>query len=181
MKRFEQDYSMNDSLNSFPDFEILSKGTKKNENRQYAERVKTTMLSRNVNILGHRTSVRLEKEMWESLKSISDREGCKVHDICSLVQMRKRPDTSLTAAIRVFVMLYFKAASTEEGHQTAGHGSFDNMKRRAGFSKDFKSLEITKNIRSGIREDDPGQIHLDHNISFLKEQNIKDIKASVEG
>ena len=50
-----------------------------------------------------RTSVRLEPEMWDALREISLREQCKIHDICSLVNMRKGPNTSLTAAIRVFL------------------------------------------------------------------------------
>lgn len=181
MKRFEQDYSIHNSPihNSYEaphEIEASTKGNKEEEKRQCVERVKTTMLSRNVNILGHRTSVRLEKEMWESLKNISDREGCKVHDICSLVQIRKRPDTSLTAAIRVFVMLYYKAASTEEGHHFAGHGSFENMKRRAGFSGDFKDMNKNKDIDPEFNDKHIDQIQLDENISFLKYQERKDIE-----
>ena len=45
--------------------------------------------------------------------------------------MRKNPNTSLTAAIRVFLMLYFRAATTEEGHMRAGHGNFSRMIGRA--------------------------------------------------
>lgn len=108
--------------------------------RPQVQRVKTAMLSRNINVLGHRTSIRLEKEMWHSLKHIADKENCNVHDICSLVSIRKREDTSLTAAIRVFVMLYYKAAATEEGHRNAGHGCFDKMKKRAGFSGNLSEL-----------------------------------------
>lgn len=70
--------------------------------------------------------------MWDALKDISTRECCSVHDICSLIYYRKRENTSLTAAIRVFIMLYYKAASTEEGHKKVGHGNFENMKKRAG-------------------------------------------------
>ncbi len=87
----------------------------------------STLVSRNVTVLGRRTSVRLEPEMWTALREIARRESCKIHDVCSLIQMRKNPDTSLTAAIRVFLMLYYRAASTEEGHTRAGHGSFQNI------------------------------------------------------
>lgn len=103
--------------------EVIERKDVENKNKPL-KRVRTAMLSRNINVLGHRTSIRLEKEMWEALKQISDRESCSVHDICTLVHLRKREDTSLTAAIRVFVMLYFKAACTEEGHDIAGHGNF---------------------------------------------------------
>lgn len=91
----------------------------------------STLISRNVTVKNRRTSIRLEPEMWRSLKDIAAREECSIHDICTLVCLRKKENTSLTAAIRVFVMLYYKAATTEEGHRRAGHGDFENMKRRA--------------------------------------------------
>ena len=93
----------------------------------------STLVSRNITVCGHRTSVRLEPEMWRALKEISARENCSIHELCSLISFRKNKRTSLTAAIRVFLMLYFRAATTEEGHGRAGHGSFDSMKRRAGW------------------------------------------------
>lgn len=108
---------------------------------------KTTLVSKNVTILGRRTSVRLEREMWNALKDISKREGCTIHDICSLIQVRKKPLTSLTAAIRVFLMLYYRAASTDEGHVKAGHGNFENMKLRARVSFDLKQAK--QNAQSG--------------------------------
>ncbi|HEU4837849.1 MAG TPA: ribbon-helix-helix domain-containing protein [Micavibrio sp.] len=93
----------------------------------------STLVSRNITVNGRRTSVRLEPEMWRALKEISVRENCSIHELCSLISFRKNKRTSLTAAIRVFLMLYFRAATTEEGHGRAGHGSFDSMKRRAGW------------------------------------------------
>ncbi len=95
--------------------------------------VGSTLVSRNITVSGHRTSVRLEPEMWRALKEISARENCSIHELCTLINFRKNKRTSLTAAIRVFLMLYFRAATTEEGHGRAGHGSFDSMKRRAGW------------------------------------------------
>lgn len=89
------------------------------------------LVSRNITIQDKRTSVRLEPEMWIALKDIANREECTIHDICTLIHMRKKPDTSLTASIRVFLMLYFRASSTEEGHRRAGHGNFQNMRMRA--------------------------------------------------
>ncbi|PZQ44316.1 MAG: hypothetical protein DI551_10380 [Micavibrio aeruginosavorus] len=93
----------------------------------------STLVSRNITVNGRRTSVRLEPEMWRALKEISSRENCSIHELCSLISFRKNKRTSLTAAIRVFLMLYFRAATTEDGHGRAGHGSFDSMKRRAGW------------------------------------------------
>lgn len=92
---------------------------------------RSSLLSKNITVRGHRTSIRLEPEMWDALKDIAHREGTSIHNICSLISMRKADDTSLTAAIRVFLMLYYRAATTPEGHYRSGHGNFENMKRRA--------------------------------------------------
>jgi predicted DNA-binding ribbon-helix-helix protein len=92
------------------------------DNKSRRERIKTTLISHNVIVNGRRTSVRLEKEMWIAIKEIARREGCTVHVLCSEVSARKRSDTSLTAAIRVFIMAYYQAAATDEGHNRAGHG-----------------------------------------------------------
>lgn len=86
------------------------------------EQVKSTLISHNIIVNGKRTSIRLEKEMWMGLKDIAMREKCKIHDLCSQIADRKKAGTSLTAAIRVFVMAYFQAAATEDGHMRAGHG-----------------------------------------------------------
>jgi len=96
----------------------------------------STLISRNITVLGHRTSVRLEPEMWAALRDIARRERCRIHDLCSLIQARKNPRTSLTAAIRVFLMLYYRAASTEDGHGRAGHGDFRAMVQRARLRMD---------------------------------------------
>ncbi len=100
---------------------------------------KSSLVSRNITVLGRRTSIRLEPEMWTALRSIAEREKCSIHDICSLVSVRKKEETSLTAAIRVFLMLYFQASSTEDGHISAGHGEFSNMIRRARVTDEYFS------------------------------------------
>lgn len=86
-------------------------------------RAKSSLVSRNVTIGGHRTSVRLEPEMWAALQEIARREDRSLNVICTMVDQRKGPDGSLTAAIRVFVMAYFREAATDEGHLRAGHGA----------------------------------------------------------
>jgi predicted DNA-binding ribbon-helix-helix protein len=91
---------------------------------------KNALVSRNITINGRRTSVRLESQMWIALKEVSEREKCTIHDICSVIASRKSGNITLTAAIRIFLVLYYKAASTEEGHSHAGHGSFQKMMAR---------------------------------------------------
>jgi len=106
---------------------------------------RSSLISRNVTIFNRRTSVRLEPEMWSALSDISLREKCSVHDLCSLVYVRKSASTSLTAAIRVFLMLYYKAGATELGHSNAGHGSFEVMKERARIPEEYKDFFKAKN------------------------------------
>lgn len=96
----------------------------------------STLVSHNISILGRRTSVRLEPEMWSALREISKKEQCNISDICSLVYLRKNKKTSLTAAIRVFMMLYYRSAATEAGHERAGHGNFRRMIERAQVTAD---------------------------------------------
>ena len=43
-------------------------------------------------------------------------------------------------------MLYFRAATTEVGHIKAGHGNFNNMKRRAGV------VEASNNDNTGLSD-----------------------------
>jgi predicted DNA-binding ribbon-helix-helix protein len=85
-------------------------------------RKQSTLVSRNLLVSGRRTSARLEPDMWVALFDVARREGRSIHEICSLINESKPQDCSLTAAIRVFITAYFRAAATEEGHARAGHG-----------------------------------------------------------
>ena len=88
----------------------------------YKKQLRSTLISKNITIDGRRTSVRLEPAMWNSLSDICRRERTSIHVICTAISHHKPEDTSLTAAIRVFIMSYYRAAATEEGHLKSGHG-----------------------------------------------------------
>lgn len=79
------------------------------------------LVSRNVTVSGRRTSIRLEPEMWDGLMEICSRENITSHQLATLVD-RCRHRSSLTAKLRVFILAYFRTASTEAGHTQAGHG-----------------------------------------------------------
>jgi len=83
----------------------------------------STLVCRNVTVSGHRTSIRLEPEMWDALHELCRREGKSVNAVCSMVD-RARRASALTSALRVFIVTYFRAATTERGHWLAGHGAF---------------------------------------------------------
>ena len=67
--------------------------------------------SRNVIVDGRRTSVRLEPAMWDGLKDIARWERKTINQIVSAVAENRLPSASLTSAIRIFVMAYFRARS----------------------------------------------------------------------
>ena len=89
----------------------------------------STLVSRNVSVSGRRTSLRLEPLMWDALVEIAQRENRHVNELVTLVEQR-RTASSLTAAVRVFIVRYFRAAATEEGHAGAGHGALNQRQRR---------------------------------------------------
>jgi predicted DNA-binding ribbon-helix-helix protein len=141
------------------------------DNEKLDEESKSTLLLKNITVLGKRTSIRLEPEMWQELKNIAKREKCTIHDLCSLISLRKNPNTSLTAAIRVFLMLYFRAAATEEGHDKAGHGSFEYMKRRAGVATAWSALKF----RRALEQDDAIKDRLSHHLSDNMQQTLRSL------
>lgn len=71
----------------------------------------SALISRNVTVSGRRTSVRLEPEMWGALRQIAACEGVSVHDLCTLVHGGRKEGTSFTAALRVFLMAYYRYQS----------------------------------------------------------------------
>lgn len=86
----------------------------------------STLINRNVTVAGHRTSIRLEPVMWEALHQICRREGKALNQLVTEID-RDRAESSLTAAIRVFLLRYFSAAATDEGHRLAGHGTLSRQ------------------------------------------------------
>ena len=83
-------------------------------------------ISRNTKIHGHRTCLRLEATFWELVDQICVREGWTLSQFCEHVKeadmLADCPSASLSSAIRVFVVTYFRDAATEVGHRRAGHG-----------------------------------------------------------
>jgi len=60
--------------------------------------------------------------MWTALNELCQREGMTMHELCTLID-GFRGDNSLTASLRVFLVVYYRVAATEAGHSSAGHGA----------------------------------------------------------
>ena len=65
--------------------------------------------------------MRLERAMWDALNEICRRESMSLNELVTAIDAQ-RTESSLTAAIRVYLLRYFTAAATDEGHRLAGHG-----------------------------------------------------------
>jgi predicted DNA-binding ribbon-helix-helix protein len=63
---------------------------------------------RNIRISGRRTSLSLERAMWEALSDIGQRENRPLDALCTAIDER-RSRNSLSSAIRTFVLCYFRA------------------------------------------------------------------------
>lgn len=86
--------------------------------------------ARNITIAGRRTSVRLEPEMWDALEDVSRREKLTIHDLCTRINQRRVSSNAtyrdvpltLSAAIRVFLIKYFRECALAGGFLGAGQG-----------------------------------------------------------
>lgn len=90
--------------------------------------VATTLKTRNVTVRGHRTSIRLEPAMWQAFDEIAAAEGRSIHELCGTVA-GARDASTLTAAIRVFIVLYYRDLAAQAGLLPARQGSADRDRR----------------------------------------------------
>lgn len=72
----------------------------------------------NIVVDGRRTSVRLEASMWDGLRDIAHRRGMSLNDLVSEIE-RNRDTPGLTAAIRVYIVDYYRAALGMAGRAEA--------------------------------------------------------------
>ena len=74
------------------------------------EKSPSSLVIHNVVVSGRRTSVRLEPVMWEALQDIARRQERTVHDLVTQID-RERTASSLTAAIRVYIVGFYRSAA----------------------------------------------------------------------
>ncbi len=74
------------------------------------------MICKNVKIKGHRTSLRLEQSIWDTVDDICRREDITVHQLFTLIDNR-RQGNNRTSAVRSFVVGYLRALVPKNGAQ----------------------------------------------------------------
>lgn len=68
----------------------------------------SSLIPRNINVSGRRTSVRLESAMWAALRDIAARRGATIDQLASEIDAT-RTASSLTAAIRIFIVEFYRS------------------------------------------------------------------------
>ena len=64
------------------------------------------LISRNIIVNGHRTSIRLEGASWDAIDDICQFESLHINELCTAIDLRRR-NSSRTAAVRAFIVTYF--------------------------------------------------------------------------
>ena len=82
------------------------------------EPVRSSLVIRNIVVAGHRTSVRLEPAMWEALLEIARLQQTNINQLVTEID-RQRQASSLTAAIRVYIVDFYRRAATPVGAEPA--------------------------------------------------------------
>jgi predicted DNA-binding ribbon-helix-helix protein len=60
---------------------------------------------------GHRTSISLEPEFWDSFRSIAEATGKPLNALAAEIDDARTGDQGLASAIRVFVLNHYRAAT----------------------------------------------------------------------
>jgi predicted DNA-binding ribbon-helix-helix protein len=66
-------------------------------------RLKSSVSKRSIVIAGHKTSVSLEDQFWNSLKEIAGQRGITLAELVATID-RDRNHANLSSAIRLFVL-----------------------------------------------------------------------------
>ena len=77
--------------------------------------MKSSVIKRSIDIGGHKTSVSLEDEFWDGLRSIAEHQHLTVSALTKRID-NERQNRNLSSAIRVFVFKHFQGqtvAATE--------------------------------------------------------------------
>jgi predicted DNA-binding ribbon-helix-helix protein len=79
---------------------------------RHHESAPSSLVIHNVVVGRHPTSVRLEPVMWDALRDIAQRHRVTLHNLVTNID-RERTASSLTAAIRVYIVDFYRAAALQ--------------------------------------------------------------------
>ena len=77
------------------------------------DRTPSSLVIHTVVVGTHRTTIRLEPQMWDALKDIARRRRLTMHELVTSIADTRSAST-LTAAIRVYIVDFYRAAASAE-------------------------------------------------------------------
>src|SRR5690606_34381078 len=90
-------------------------GARRAHDRRPPPRDGIAVPKRSLTLAGHRTSVSLEEPFWAALAEIAETEGMSVAALIARVDSGRPNDTNLSAAIRLFVLDWYRKRSRAAG------------------------------------------------------------------
>lgn len=83
----------------------------------------STIVKRSLKVAGHLTSVSLEQEFWDALKSIAKHQNKSVPDLVAVIDRTR--EGGLSSAIRVFVLQAVQNSTDAPDHQPTSQDSIE--------------------------------------------------------
>ena len=76
-------------------------------------------MKRSITLGGHDTSVTLEDEFWDGLRSIARSENTTLTSLVAQIDRVRRNESNLSSAIRVFILNHFRASADNSQYKQA--------------------------------------------------------------
>ena len=73
-----------------------------------------------VTLKGHRTSISLEDEFWQALRTIAARQDKPINALVAEIDIARGAEMGLASAIRVYVLRSLQARLTDQDRQSNG-------------------------------------------------------------
>jgi predicted DNA-binding ribbon-helix-helix protein len=77
-------------------------------------------------IAGHRTSFRLDNLTWKALADVAEREGLTLNELYTRIAQEAPKGLNFTAALRRYLLAYFRKAAADRRPAKAGQGVTSN-------------------------------------------------------
>ncbi|MEO0487914.1 MAG: ribbon-helix-helix domain-containing protein [Pseudomonadota bacterium] len=73
-----------------------------------------------VTLKGHRTSISLEDEFWQALRTIAARQDKPINALVAEIDIARGAEMGLASAIRVYVLRSLQARLTDQDRRSNG-------------------------------------------------------------
>lgn len=75
----------------------------------------SVQVKHSLTLRGHRTSVTLEDEFWQSFTRIARTRGLSVNALASEIDEARRSEQGLASAIRLFCLAWYQQQASQQG------------------------------------------------------------------